>query len=691
MLTVVMATCNGARTLPKVLSAYCDLHTPSCEWSLLIVDDGSTDGTAEVIEQFADRLPLRYLQQPRSGKNAALNLALGHLIPDTDTSLFVFTDDDATPEPDWLEQLHACAEANPESAIFGGRIVPDWAATPAEWVMRLVPLGVTYAITDVQDGPVHPGLIWGPNMAVRRTVFDAGHRFNSAVGPAAGSYAMGSETEFNRRVASAGYRAWFCNAAEVSHFIRPHQLEATFILGRAYRFGRGTRAQEARTDVPYLWQVPRWMFARYLKELIGTARAWLAQDKDALFLSRWERNYLRGFFHESWHGIQRQCKRVLVTSCSGELGGMEIRMAQEARLLRHAGWQATVATPRFPQFEGFASALRADRIDVAVFDPPQFFEKWQWRRTNKLRAQLFAAPQMRKFRPDLVHVAFCWTSYGASALWLTQYCKIPSVISVHNAFPATTFARWYRPQYAEAFRSVRGIYAVSASAMDHFLAIFQEFIQPDTRLAVIPNSVDVDCFLPSPARRAAARARFGLPADCLVLGTVARLAPQKRPLALIELFASLRPRFPDLHLVLVGSGPLEAEVRERVDALGLSPFVIFAGFVCNVEEVLPAFDLHVLLSQNEGFGIATIEAMACGVPAVGTNVPGTADILRDSDGGVLVPLDDAAQAADIIAALLADPVRRAQMGENARREMVASYTPEILKQRVRAFYEGLAP
>ncbi|MES2298299.1 MAG: glycosyltransferase [Pseudomonadota bacterium] len=687
-----MATCNGAPTLGKVLAAYCRLRAPASGWSLCIVDDGSSDGTGELLMQYRARLPLTLLRQARCGKSAALNAALAHVLSHSVAELFVFTDDDATPDADWLLQLEACAAAHPAYALFGASIAPDWAVPPPGWVLRTVPLGLTFGITNAPDGPVFPGLLWGANMAVRRAVFEAGHRFDPAYGPRSGSYAMGGETEFTRRVAALGYRAWFCAGARVHHHIRAHQLESGFIFQRAFRFGRGAVLQEGADDTPRVLKVARWRFAKLGVATWAALAALLRGDGDALRTQRWEIAYLRGYIYQSWFGkpvTPPPARRVLIASCSGELGGMEWRMAQEARVLAAAGIQSMLASTPFDGLERLRGSLQGDAIDVSEFDPPQFFERWPWRRSNKLRARWSAARQLRSYRADLVHVALCWTSYGATLLWLAHHCRLPSVISVHNAFPPTQFHRWHERLYAQAFSTVKGIYAVSPSAMQHFLAVFNRFIVPSTKLSVIPNSVDTQRFFPCAQRRSDARRRLGVPADALLLGAAARLSIQKRPSALLALFCALRPRFPDLHLVFIGSGGLEEQLRQQARAAGVLPFVHFSGFTSEVELILPALDLHVLMSRNEGFGIATIEAMACGVPALGTDVPGTADILRDSKGGLLLPLADAARSAELVGALLADPPRRAAMGIAGRAEVERLYTPAIMKERLLDFYAGL--
>lgn len=689
MLTVLMATFNGAATLPQVLDACCALAPPDDGWVLRIVDDGSTDGTADLVESWRDRLPVRLMRRERGGKSAALNAAIEVALREDASHLFVFTDDDATPEPGWLRELEACASAHPEYALFGGAIVPGWAQDPPAWIGRCVPLGLTYGVTSAREGPVFPGLVWGANMAVRRDVFAQGHRFDQRVGPNGGAYAMGSETEFTRRLGAQGQLAWFCETARVSHHIRPHQLQRGWILERAYRYGRGTRRQEARPPVPHLLGVPRWMLSRFCAEAVHWVRALARADADARFAHAWELSYLRGYLSQAWRGPDRA--HVVLTGVCGALGGMELRMAQEACVLAASGYRSTLALPPFPGFDTVARQATAGGATARLFDPPQFLETWPWRRARKLWARIAAVPRLRWMRPDLVHVSFCWTSYGATLLWLANACRLPCVVAVHNAFPPATLSRWHAPHYAQAFRSVRGVYAVSQSALDHFLRLYADYLSPSCRLAVIPNCVDAARFRPCAERRLAARRRYGLPPDALVLGCVARLAPQKRPAALLDLLAALRPRYPGLYLVLVGSGPLEGELRVRARALGIEEAVRFAGHVEAVEEVIPGFDLHLLLSRNEGFGIATIEALACGVPAVGTDVPGTADVLAGSRGGVLVPLGDGQALAGTVAHLLDDPLGRIHMGRCGREEVQRKYSPALMAQRVREFYAGLLP
>lgn len=688
-----MPTYNGAATLPVVLQAYTALQAPPGGWRLIIADNGSVDGTAAVVLRFRGRLPLSMVRVAQRGRSAALNGAVEQALRarGDGSELFVFGDDDAMPARDWLLRLAHCARLHPGRGLFGGAIVPAWRVPPAPWLLQLTPPGLTWGVTSpaLRDGPVYPGLVWGANMAVRRRIFEAGARYDESIGPNGGSYAMGSETRLNLEMFQSGHLPWFCPHARVHHIIRAHQVEPAWVVRRAYLFGRGKCRLHSLEHTAELLGVPRWMLGLYLRHVLGSVRDWCRGDREALFQRRWEMASLRGFFHEAWRGRRKRLPRIMISSYSGELGGMELRMAQEARVLDAAGYHSMLALRRFPGFHAWAQGLKAEQLRVSIYEPPLFIEHWAWRRLNLLRARLLGAWRLRRYRPDLVHVAFCWTTYGASILWQARQCRLPTVISVHNAFPLETLSAWQQPLMREAFRGVKGVYAVSVSSMQHFLALYRDWLAPGTRLAVIPNGVDTGRFIVSPARREQARRQLGLPPDALVLGSVARLSAQKRPQALLALFIRLQPRFPHLYLVLAGTGPLEAMLRVQVQAAGLGARVLFTGFRQDIELLMPAFDLHLLLSKNEGFGISTIEAMACGVPAVGTDVPGTADILRGSHGGLLLPLEDEAAACEAVAALLQDKPRRMAMGRQARIEAEQRYSMHRLEQQLRGFYAGL--
>jgi glycosyltransferase involved in cell wall biosynthesis len=294
MLTVLIATYNGAKTLTEVLSAYCALEPPDGGWKLVTVDNGSTDHTKEVIAAFRHRLPLTYLCEPKKGKNTALNTGLSSIEGD----LVVLTDDDVLPRTDWLRHLRLAANSQPLHAIFGGPILPKWELPPEDWLVTWVPKGPTFSLLNSFDeGPINPRLIFGGNMAVRTGIFESGYRFDGGIGPKGSFYAMGSEGEFLRRLAKAGYRAWHCRDAIVEHIIRSFQMTKEWVLARAVRYGRGQyrlAAKELPNLPASLLGLPLSLLLQILAQGLRLGCAKVSSDRKKVFKAQWQFNFLVG-------------------------------------------------------------------------------------------------------------------------------------------------------------------------------------------------------------------------------------------------------------------------------------------------------------------------------------------------------------------------------------------------------------
>ncbi len=301
--SVLVATRNGAATIGRLLDALCALAPPPPGgWEAVVVDNASTDGTAALVASYRDRLPVSLLAEARPGKNRAVNRGLGRVAGD----LVVFTDDDVIPEPGWLAALREAADARPDFTVFGGLILPCWEAPPPAWILETVPLGVTYALLpDEPEGPGDPKMFWGPNVAIRRAVFDAGIRFDETIGPdGTADYAMGSETEMNLRLAALGHRFWRTRAAVVRHIVRARAFEQDWLIARAYRAGRGAQRlgrlpYKAHGGLPLrpLAEMAAWR----LRQLFAAA----VNDERKAFTAAWKLSYLKGVAAEL-HGDGRR-------------------------------------------------------------------------------------------------------------------------------------------------------------------------------------------------------------------------------------------------------------------------------------------------------------------------------------------------------------------------------------------------
>jgi glycosyltransferase involved in cell wall biosynthesis len=184
------------------------------------------------------------------------------------------------------------------------------------------------------------------------------------------------------------------------------------------------------------------------------------------------------------------------------------------------------------------------------------------------------------------------------------------------------------------------------------------------RTEVLVHGIDIDAAR-ARADRAGVRSEFGLAPDAFVVGTVANLRAQKDYPNLLAAAAELRRRGVAVRVLAVGQGPLDAEIRAEHRRLHLDGTVDLLGERADAIRVMSGCDVFVLASSNEGLPVAVMEALALGLPVVATRVGGLPEAVGP-EAGVLVPARDPIALADTIAALAADPERRATLSEGAR-------------------------
>jgi glycosyltransferase involved in cell wall biosynthesis len=225
-------------------------------------------------------------------------------------------------------------------------------------------------------------------------------------------------------------------------------------------------------------------------------------------------------------------------------------------------------------------------------------------------------------------------------------------------------------------------------------AELREYGVSERRIALIPNGVDTVRFQPvaSEQDRAAAREAMGWPQRPTVL-FVGEICVRKRPHLLIEALAEMVRRGSRAQLVLAGpeNEPEYAERLRRIATeLGIAERVVWTGFRADPAPFYRGADLFALPSSSEGLPNAMLEAMACGVPAVGTRISGIVDLVRDGETGRLVE-PDASPIAEALESLLSDDDARRSAGAAARRLVVKSYGVEaVLEAHERLFRAVIA-
>ena len=217
---------------------------------------------------------------------------------------------------------------------------------------------------------------------------------------------------------------------------------------------------------------------------------------------------------------------------------------------------------------------------------------------------------------------------------------------------------------------------------------------PGRKITHIYNGVDAEKFSPSRVgREAFAKSSFA-PAETVVIGTVGRMAAVKNPLTLVQAFILLVKRETDgcanLRLVLVGDGPLRAEVQQAVTVAGIDDLVWLPGERDDIAALLGGFDVFVIPSLNEGISNTILEAMATGLPVVATDVGGNPELVKPGRTGALVEAGDAEALADGIQQYLDRPSLRVEHGAEGRRVIESKFSLQSMVQQYLAVYDALA-
>lgn len=281
MLSVLLATHNGADTIGRTLAAMSTLHPPADGWELIIVNNASTDDTEQHILKWRDRLPLRYLVEPRLGKSFAINSGLQQASGD----LIVMTDDDVLPDPDWLLEWQRVAAALPQCTVFGGAIIPEFDGPPPPWPMPEGSYTILYGETPrYTEGEIEPRNVSGANIAIRSSLLGQGWRFGEAflVG---NKGLMGEDADFVRRLGAAGHKVGFAPMARVRHIIHPEQKSWRWIQNRFFRMGRTLFMLEDVTPGANgpVFQFPYWRIRRAGELLVRMLLSRVRGDKAAAF------------------------------------------------------------------------------------------------------------------------------------------------------------------------------------------------------------------------------------------------------------------------------------------------------------------------------------------------------------------------------------------------------------------------
>ena len=285
---------------------------------------------------------------------------------------------------------------------------------------------------------------------------------------------------------------------------------------------------------------------------------------------------------------------------------------------------------------------------------------------------LLAARRLARVLPQFADMAH---AHGLRAAWVCALAQrrrpFPFVFTAHNQ-PGLGLPSRLATAYVGA-RCARAI-AVSSSVADGLAACGI----PRSKITVVPNGIDLDCFAAAHFDRTAARQSFGLSENAFVVGTAARLSREKG----IDILLAAATQRGGMTFLLAGDGPLQASLAKSAPANAR-----LLGRLDDIRPLLAAADVCVIPSRREGQGLTALEAMAAGVPLIASRVGGLAEMLTDSETALLVPPNDPDALAAALSRLQSDRRLRAKLAAAALPVVHARYALSPMLDAVTAVYE----
>jgi glycosyltransferase involved in cell wall biosynthesis len=359
---------------------------------------------------------------------------------------------------------------------------------------------------------------------------------------------------------------------------------------------------------------------------------------------------------------------MLIESLDYDPGGAERLVLALATRLPEERFDVTVCTTRHVEGE-LVERVRSAGVRHLALDRRTRLDLLAWRRLTRF---------LREHRVDVLHSHMWGSNFWGSLLG--RVCGVPAVVAHEHSWA-------YR---GKPYRRLLDGYVIGRLA-HVFLTVANRDLMvewehvPAEKVKLMPNP-----YIPRPPSTGGnLRVELGIADDVPLVGTAARMRPEKALEVLIGAFAGVSRAFGDARLLLAGDGPCRPSLERHAASLGLADRVHFLGMREDIDALLGALDVAAMSSVFEGSPLFGFECMAHEVPLVATAVGGLNDVFEHDRTALLVPAGDGDALARSIVALLRDRDRRERIAAAAHAEL-DNYTIERVVARYVALYERVA-
>jgi N-acetyl-alpha-D-glucosaminyl L-malate synthase BshA len=368
--------------------------------------------------------------------------------------------------------------------------------------------------------------------------------------------------------------------------------------------------------------------------------------------------------------------------CYPTLGGSGVVATELGKSLARLGNQVHFITTGHPsRLSGYDERVYLHKVVTGEYPLFQQYTPYSLSLAVKIREVA------EQFHLDLVHVHYA-IPHAASAFLAKEMLKptrLPTMTTLHGTDITLV---GMMPSYYEITRfSIEKSDAVTAVSEFLRRETVREF-RIERPIEVIHNFVDTELFRTSD-HPCAARARLS-PNGERVIMHISNFRKVKNLPVLLQVFNEVRRHVP-ARLALVGDGPEREATERQAEDMGIADRVDFLGDQESIADILPAADVFLLPSQHESFGLAALEAMACGVPVVGSRIGGLPEVIVHEETGYLCDPNDVACMTTIVSALLRNEELRRTISRAGRERAVREFNRDrIVARYVDAYHRLVA-
>lgn len=257
-ISIVVCTYDRLDSLKRTIASFAEMRVPAnLTWQVVIVDNNSPHDVKSVVQQFgiARNIDIKYVHEPNQGKCNALNSGINA----ADGDIIAFTDDDNVVDAGWVDTIWKEFN-NRKIACVGGKILPIWETPPPQWLSKQIHNCIVLLDLSPETIQLHEPMVYGCNMAIRKSVILESGMFNTNKGPIPGKTWGGEETELLKSILNRGDEIYYCPDMLVYHCIPKKRLEKAYFRKWKYESGEFAALHLGKCPYRNIGGIPLYIF-----------------------------------------------------------------------------------------------------------------------------------------------------------------------------------------------------------------------------------------------------------------------------------------------------------------------------------------------------------------------------------------------------------------------------------------------